>query len=379
MATRRTAAITVAAGLAALALAMGIGRFGYTALLPAMQAQGLSDADAGTVAAVNLFGYMIGSWAVGRTPPAWWPAGFVACVALSVISTFGMANPGFGSWLAWRAVAGPASAGVFVLGTGLMLERLADLDRSDWGGFAFSGVGLGIAVSGGVALAATDAASGWLVLGAAAALAALPAAGLARPHRAAASAAAAPAAAAHPSALRRLSAAYVLEGFGYSVAATFLVTVVARGGGLALGAWAWILAGLAAVPAFFVWRHAARRAGVWRALGLAYAIQAAAVALPALSTAPAAALVAALGFGGTFLVITALTVAEARRLGGVPAIGRVTFLYGIGQALGPLLAGRLAEALGSFDAALVASGTCIAAGAVILLSHRIRRSETCPS
>lgn len=375
--TDRRAAITVAAGLAALALAMGIGRFGYTALLPAMQARGLSDGDAGLVAAANLLGYVLGSWAVGRTPPGWWRRGLVACLALSVLSTAAMAAGGFGSWLVWRAVAGPASAGVFVLATGLMLDRLAALGRADWGGFAFAGVGLGIAASGLTALAVAAADAAWLVLGGVACLAALPAALLAR--SGAAHAAASPAVAAASPELRRLTAAYVLEGFGYSVAATFLVAVVARGGGLDLAAWAWVLTGLAAAPAFFVWRRAARRAGLWRALGLAYAIQAVAIALPALSGSPAAALAAAIGFGGTFLAITALTVAEARHLGGVPAIGRITFLYGVGQALGPLLAGWLAEARGGFDAALVASGACVAAGAVILLSHRIRRPEPCPS
>lgn len=376
--TDRRAAITVAAGLSALALAMGIGRFGYTALLPAMQAEGLSDADAGIVAAANLFGYVFGSWAAGRTPPAWWRPGLLACVALSVLSTAAMATGGFGPWLLWRALAGPASAGVFVLGVGLMLERLAALGRGDWGGFAFSGVGFGIAASGAVAFALTDAAAAWLALGALALGFALPAALLARPGAAHAAAPPAAPAAASP-ALRRLTAAYVLEGFGYSVAATFLVAVVARGGGLDLAAWAWVVAGLAAAPAFVVWRRVARRAGLWRALGLAYAIQAAAIALPALSAAPVAALAAAIGFGGTFLAITALTVAEARHLGGVPAIGRVTVLYGIGQALGPMLAGWLAEARGGFDSALVASGACVAAGAVILLSPKLRRSDSCPS
>lgn len=376
--TDRRAAITVAAGLSALALAMGIGRFGYTALLPAMQAEGLSDADAGVVAAANLFGYVFGSWAAGGTPSAWWRPGLLVCIVLSVSSTAAMAAGGFGSWLLWRALAGPASAGVFVLGVGLMLERLAALGRGDWGGFAFSGVGFGIAASGLVAFALADASAAWFALGALALAAALPAALLARPGGTHAAAPSAAPAAASP-ALGRLTAAYVLEGFGYSVAATFLVAVVARGGGLGLAAWAWAVAGLAAAPAFFVWRRVARRAGLWRALALAYAIQAVAIALPALSAAPAAALAAAIGFGGTFLAITALTVAEARHLGGMPEIGRITFLYGIGQALGPLLAGWLAEACGGFDAALVASGACVAVGAVILLSPNLRRSDSCPS
>ncbi len=379
MPQNRPALVALAAGLCALALAMGIGRFGYTALLPAMQAEGLGTADAGTIAAANLFAYMIASWLVGKTPPSAWRRGLLACIAASVASTLGMAMEGFGSWFAWRAVAGAASAGTFVLGVGLMLDRLVAAHRADWGGFAFCGVGLGIAASGLVALDGASASHGWIALGFVALAAALPALRLGfNGHVAHAAPSPAPGRAASPD-LAPLTLAYVLEGFGYSVAATFLVAVFARGGGIALAGWAWVLTGLCAIPGFFLWRAVTVRLGVWRALGLCYAIQAAAVAVPALSAAPVAAIAAAIGFGGTFLAITGLTVAEARHLGGIPAIGRITALYGVGQALGPLLAGWLAEAEGSFDTALLVSAACVLGGGVILFSHHIRRRKPCPS
>ncbi len=48
-------------GALALAAAMGIGRFAYTALLPATQrALGAGDATAGAIASVNLAGYLAG-------------------------------------------------------------------------------------------------------------------------------------------------------------------------------------------------------------------------------------------------------------------------------------------------------------------------------
>lgn len=379
MTRNRPAFLALAAGLCALALAMGLGRFGYTALLPAMQAEGLSTADAGVIAAANLFAYMIASWAVGKTPAAWWRRGVLACIAASVASILGMAVDGFGSWLVWRAVAGAASAGTFVLGVGLMLDRLVAAGRADWGGFAFCGVGLGIAASGLVALDGASASHGWIALGVVALLAALPALSLGFDgHAKHAETPPAPSGRAAPD-LAPLTAAYVLEGFGYSVAATFLVAVFARGGGIALAGWAWVLTGLCAIPGFFLWRSITARLGVWRALAFAYAIQAVAIAIPALSASPLAAVAAAVGFGGTFLAITGLTVAEARHLGGIPAIGRITALYGVGQALGPLLAGWLAEAEGSFDTALLVSAACVLGGGAILFSHHLRRWKPCPS
>lgn len=379
MPQNRTAIPALAAGLCALALAMGIGRFGYTALLPAMQVEGLSTADAGAIAAANLFAYMVASWVVGRTPASWWRPGLLACIALSVASTLGMAAEGYGAWFSWRIVGGVASAGTFVLGVGLMLDRLVASGRADWGGFAFCGVGLGIAASGLVALDGKSASHGWIVLGIVAFAAALPALPLGL-GRSAAHVDAKPASGGRTSPdLMQLSAAYFLEGVGYSVAATFLVAVVARSGGIALAGWAWVLTGLCAIPGFFLWRRAAARLDVWRALALAYAIQAAAIGLPALSGAPLAAVATAIGFGGTFLAITGLTVAQARHLGGIPAIGRITAIYGVGQALGPFLAGRLAEAEGSFDHALLLSAACVLGGGVILFSHSIRRRKPCPS
>lgn len=368
----RAAWTATAAGFCALVAALGIGRFGYTALLPAMRAEGLSDAAAGMVAAANLFGYMVASWAAGRTPAAWWRRGLVVALAVSAISTLGMAQIGFWPWLLWRAVGGVASAAAMVLAVGLMLESLAVTGHTDRTGYAFCGTGVGIALSGLVALGVADAAAAWLWLGGLAALAALPALIPAF--------ATTPLAAPQVAAERRrdpaanvLALAYVLEGLGYSVAGTFLVAVVARAGGIALAGWSWCLAGLAAIPAYVIWRAVSLRFGIWQALGLAHLIQAAAIALPALSGSAPAALLSALGFGGTFLAISALTVAEGRRLGGIPEIGRLTAIFGVGQALGPLIAGWIAERQGSFALPLLLAAACVLAGGVVLYAHILRR------
>ncbi|MGE4526966.1 MAG: YbfB/YjiJ family MFS transporter [Rhodospirillaceae bacterium] len=379
MTDTRRAWMAAAAGLCALAVAMGIGRFGYTALLPGMQAAGLSTAGAGEIAAANLLGYMIGSWFWGKTPPAWWGRAYLACLVLSVGSTLVMGlAPSYALWLAGRAAAGPASAGTLVLGTALMLDRLAALHRADLGGFAYCGVGLGIAFSGVAAMlpwTAVDALAGWLLLAAVAA-ALLPGAALLA--HAPATPAPPPAAVSSGPELTRLSIAYTLEGLGYSVTATFLVAVLARGGGITLAAWAWVLAGLAAVPAFFAWRALALRTGVRAALAAAFLVQAVGVGLPSVALSPLAALASAAAFGGTFLAITALSLGEARRLGGIAAIGRITALYGVGQALGPLLAGWSAERSGNFDIALQGSAACICLGALVLTTKTGRRNP-CPS
>src|SRR5438093_3374759 len=67
----RPASSVALAGFAALAVAMGIGRFAFTPILPMMQADtGLSVAAGGWLASANYLGYLAGSVAALRMHPA---------------------------------------------------------------------------------------------------------------------------------------------------------------------------------------------------------------------------------------------------------------------------------------------------------------------
>jgi MFS family permease len=93
------------------------------------------------------------------------------------------------------------------------------------------------------------------------------------------------------------------------------------------------------------------------------------MALPALSTSGAAAVLGALCFGGTFIGIVTVTMELARRLmpeAAVRAIGSLTAVYGVGQAVGPYLAGRLASALGRPGPSVLAAAGAVALGALLL-------------
>ncbi len=335
-------------GLLALTLAMGVGRFGYTALLPQMRDEGWVDlAGGGVLAAVNYLGYLAGAlWAAfsraadGRRRLTW---GLLA----SVVSTFAMGlDLGLGAWCGVRFVAGWASAAVYVYATGLVLRSLAERNAAGWTALHYMGVGTGIALSAVVALEVAEwgtARQGWWGLGALAGFAALGAgAGLLR-GGAPSAPVLAPAEGSTGTAppLAWLAAAYGLAGFGYIVNATFL-PVILRGqaGSAAEALQGWLLVGLAALPATALWVRLSFRWGVYPALMAATLVQAVGVALPVLAAGQSAALVGAVLLGGTFMGIAGL----AQWLARVPdpsatarRIGLITACYGVGQIAGPLV------------------------------------------
>jgi MFS family permease len=103
------------------------------------------------------------------------------------------------------------------------------------------------------------------------------------------------------------------------------------------------------------------------------------MALPSLSPSPAAALLGAALFGGTFMGITTLALAAGRALAPSSpgrAIGTLTALYGVGQILGPLAAGALSARLGDPRPGVLAAASAVALGGLLLATARPSRNVT---
>lgn len=167
-------------------------------------------------------------------------------------------------------------------------------------------------------------------------------------------------------------AAYFCAGWGFVINATFTVAIVEKQPLLAgQGPWAWLLVGLAATPAVFLWDRVARRTGDIGALLIAFGVQIVGVLLPVLAGGLSAALLGALLYGATFIGIVSLTLAlVGRRSPANPgkAMARLTLSYGVAQVSAPALTGRMVEASGSFDAALWLTASVLGLGMVFLLA-----------
>ena len=370
-------AIAVAmTALAALAVAMGIGRFAFTPLLPMMQEDfGVSVAEGGWLASANYFGYLVGALsAIGL--PVRDVTAIRAGLLVIGISTLGMAfDHGFWWWLALRALAGVASAWVLVFVSSWALERLSMLARPQLGGVVYAGVGTGIAAAGVACLAlmalGAGSANAWLTLGFAALVAnALTWQAIEPISRVQSVPKSEHEKARWTSDYWRLVLCYGAFGFGYIIPATFLPVMAKESiSDPMIFGWVWPVFGAAAVASTLLAARAATflsHRGVWILANLAMALG---VVFPLGMPGPGGILAAALFVGGTFMVITMAGMQEARRVAGAearPLMAAMTSSFACGQIVGPLCVSYLIKAGGGFGVALVLASMLLALSALVL-------------
>ncbi len=365
----------VLGGLVALAVAMGIGRFAFTPLMPLMIRDGSLDAAVGAEwAAANYVGYLVGALTAARftDPRPGLRLGLVGVagttLAMAGIGTVPSTLPGAGL----RAAAGVFSAWALVCASGWCLADLARRRAEAMGAWIYTGVGLGIAFAGVLAwLCGRQPANRlWLELGLIAAAGAWLVRGLSRRSSEAGDA---PRTAAAPASRRGgqavLVVCYGAFGFGYIVPATFL-PAMARAltpDPLVFGL-AWPLFGLAAavsVAGVARWLQRTPRRRIW---AVAQGVMALGTALPLLAPSLWSVAASALLVGGTFMVATmaGLQLArEARPADPTPLLARMTAAFAAGQIAGPLMV----RALGPLHAdALAWTGT---AATVVLVGTAV--------
>lgn len=364
----------IARSAAALAAAMGIGRFVYTPILPLMTTQaGITTHTAATLATANYAGYLAGALAGSMWPRL---AHSVAVCRVSLLMLVGsLAVMPWATtsieWVSLRALAGLTSALVFVIAVNTLLEHLHDRP-AHLAGWGLGGVGGGIALSAILVLASGDWQLAWWTSAAVAAVltaaawtmhpaAQKPGAPQTNvqqrvPHRA----------------FTLLATSYTLEGVGYIIAGTFLVAAVAQDAPHWLGGGTWLMVGLATVPSAALWAALSARWSHPGLLVIALCVQAAGIAAAAFFGGVAAALVGAVLFGGTFIGVSTLSLAAGRLLRYPRAVALLTAGYSVGQIVGPVMVGPLLHH-GYRPALLVAAVVVLAAALVAGLMRIVGR------
>ena len=393
-------------GAAAMAAVMGVGRFAYTPILPAMHAEAsLSAANAGFLATLNFAGYLLATlWPLlahrlGAVPGPKTMLRFGLATCFAATLAMGLTES-LALWGMLRFVSGFASALSMIYATTMVLDALARSNRSGAAAIHFSGVGFGISVSGLMVLLFEQLQVGWrgMWFGAAAVIALLVPVALMtvarRTPRAAATAAPASVSAPVPTSVSAprqavvargrnpwwLVAAYACAGLGFIISGTFLPLIAKETPATApYAAFCWVIVGMAAIPSNVLWAWVARRAGATASLVVQYALQAVAVVLPIFWQTPLALLVGGLLLGGTFMGIVTVASARARDIAPqrtAEMLALMTACYSVGQIIGPPMAGLIATQTGSFDGGLaIAAGTMVL-GIFLLLMDRASAPAT---
>jgi len=347
----RDGRLVVVSGLVALAVAMGIGRFAFTALLPLMMRDGvLSAAEGAEWAAANYGGYLVGaltaSWFAGDLRRGLL-LGLLG-VALTTLATAG-ADAASAALVgaALRALAGLCSAWTLVCASGWCLAELARRRIPRLGAWIYTGVGLGIMAAGLLAWAGGGRPAAWLwlelglIAGAGTLLVWLPMRGRGTVTVGIVERTAMAVAPGRRGRTTGLVGCYGVFGFGYIVPATFLPAMARE---LApdpmVFGFAWPLFGLAAalsVAAVALWLPDGSRQRIWAS---AQGLMALGTALPLAVHALWAVAASAIFVGGTFMIVTMAGLQLAREVrpdNPTPLLARMTAAFSVGQIAGPVM------------------------------------------
>ncbi|WP_431088909.1 YbfB/YjiJ family MFS transporter [Paenibacillus sp. 8b26] len=357
-------------------VSMGIGRFAFTPIMPIMVDNGLlSEEGAGYLASSNYFGYLIGAiftMFVKDKNRGYFLIGGLLC---SFASTGGMGMyNSFDAWFVLRFVSGLASAVVFIITSSMILEELTPIQS---GGF-YSGVGLGILITGLVVPVFSRVGNWsevWVGLGYISLILAfvswyfltknqnktfVKSLSLRHNQQNVANHA--------PKLIICLIIAYGLEGMGYIVTGTYLVAFAKTVSDIPnLTSFSWILVGISAAPSCILWTALANRWGKLRTLIIAMVVQAIGIGLPVVVNSLTSVIIGALLFGVTFMGITTLSIALAKdyTTNHQKIIALLTSSYGLGQVIGPLVAGFLISRNQTYTSAILGAAVIILLGVMV--------------
>jgi len=364
-------------GMLGLVVAMGIGRFAFTPILPLMQHDlAVSNTAAGWLAGLNYLGYLGGAVLCSFSPQLLRSRLVTGgSLLLSLITTMFMGlTVSLFWWGLMRFVGGAASAILFIVISAEVGEALTRRGYGHWVGALYGGVGFGIALSG-LVVPQLDKLGGWssawIGMGALAAVLAISGIALGRSRNLVQPITINTSArTGNLSSVRLLAVAYFFQGLGYIVTATFIVVIISATPGLETFApYSWVAVGLAAIPSTLFWPYLARRIGNKQALLAAYLLQATGILTSVWADSLGEVVFVAISFGGTFLGIVAMTLAEGNqrmRGEGGRAAAFLTASFGVGQVLGPVLAGILADLQQGFGLPLMLAAVCVAMGGIFI-------------
>jgi len=371
-------AILILTGIAALTIAVGIGRFSYTPILPYMISElNLTTTEAGLIASSNYLGYLLGSLIpIFPQFPKNIRSIFIYSIFISIISLFamGLTNT-FEVFILIRFIHGIFSAFVLILGTSLIVSHVQKKGKIFLGTAHFSGVGLGMALSAivvsylGFLNFTWD--ELWFSIGILAIMLSFQIIKFTPIQKAEVKY--------NLKSKNKtnlgfslITISYGLYGFGYVAFGTFISTMSRLTPGLEkTEPYVWFVVGVTGIPSVFFWNWFGSKIGNDIGLFLANLILGLGVLFSVLINNEFGIFISCILFGLSFVPITSMCLLEGqKRFSGsfIVSTAILTFSFSIGQMIGPYLSGLLTDYFGSFFFSMIISGIVLIFGSLLMIN-----------
>ena len=373
-------AILILTGIAALTIAVGIGRFSYTPILPYMISElNLTTTEAGLIASSNYLGYLLGSLIpIFPQFPKNIRSIFIYSIFISIISLFamGLTNT-FEVFILIRFIHGIFSAFVLILGTSLIVSHVQKKGKIFLGTAHFSGVGLGMALSAivvsylGFLNFTWD--ELWFSIGILAIMLSFQIIKFTPIQKAEVKY---NLKSKNKTSLgfSLITISYGLYGFGYVAFGTFISTMSRLTPGLEkTEPYVWFLVGVTGIPSVFFWNWFGSKIGNDIGLFLANLILGLGVLFSVLINNEFGIFISCILFGLSFVPITSMCLLEGqKRFSGsfIVSTAILTFSFSIGQMIGPYLSGLLTDYYNSFFFSMIISGIVLIFGSLLMINPK---------
>ena len=367
----------VLTGIASLTIAIGIGRFSYTPILPYMLGElELTATEGGLIASSNFFGYLLGSL-IPILPffPKKIKKLFFISIIICILTIFSMGLvENLKYFIFFRFVQGVFSAFVLILGTSIILPHIQELGKIYLSTVHFSGVALGMVLSSIVVSYLGSLGVEWdylwISVGILSVVLSIQIV-LFTPDQKEYFQNNTNIKSSSRFGFTLISISYCLYGFGYVAFGTFISTMARTTSGLEnTEPYIWFIVGMSGIPSVFFWNWFGHKIGNDLSLFLACSIMGIGVLFSVFNSNEFTFLFSASLFGLTFIPITAMSLLEGqKRFSGsfIVSTAILTFSFSIGQVIGPYLAGYITDFTGSFNVSMYVSGSALIMGSVLMI------------
>lgn len=367
------------AGIFSIIIGLGVARFAFTGLIPAMLEDYLSIKFVGILASLNFAGYLAGSiLSVFIKDINIKVYLYRFGIILAIVTTFVLVySKNETLWIISRVFGGFAGAMALVVGSAIVMQKLKIESKTKAMGIHFSGIGFSILTTDLIARYILSLGYSWEEAWNSLAFYAIILSiyslyilsfdkevkqnqvkqkfdfSIFTPF------------------VILLILAYFAEGVGFVVQATFLPDIINNLEGLeGYGGITWTLVGLAGIPSCIIWMRLAHKYGSVNIIIIALLLQTIGILIPAFSQSLYLNLLSGVLYGGTFIGLVALFMNLGGQLSnGNPVVlmGALTTSYGIGQVIAPLYSVYFIEKFGSYDYSLYLTAFIVLGGAFLLL------------